>query len=513
MKNKMMNVTILLLTITIMAGCAKKKEDSSTTSLIGLLGLSSRTTTGTGTGTATGTASREMYAGFAEIPSSIYQTTSTTTSSIQAGSQKLATTDYQFSNSGKTGSVAGVYNLVRGTAKTTRDIAKTIGELVKSLEAITVTATLEGSGKWAEIDAKYRYQTSNTVTTGGKKLEVWWNNGVAPYSNNKAIEMNYAGSSTAGNLNGFVFVRFLSKTGATTLSKAYIKFDYNATTKTRTMVVIMQDIGDTFTDRAHFYVQEVDGVTTMDGAYTIKNFTSGSPVAAADRVYVFNAAGDATKAVVNAALPLSTDTTTAIYASNTLGNIGQVWTNFIFANSTIASAVNSINVPACKDQISTTPNSGNPTTFTGVTTVATLKACLDAVITATGSTDAVKDVYFLTNIKNPAYFTVSGTTATLYGVESLEATDSNKSAFDTLYAKLLTSTRTTTNAVYPAAMDASTVSTLNLFTGTGIPVGNSATALTNLNAQWGNGTPGTGTSSATAGTNSVNGSTDNTAPF
>jgi hypothetical protein len=221
--------------------------------------------------------------------------------------------------------------------------------------------------------------------------------------------------------------------------------------------------------------------------------------------------------VINAAFPLTSDNTTSIYANTALGNIGQVWTNFILANTSTVTTLNNIGLTACNNaNILTTPNSGNPTTTTGVTTIATLKTCLDAIVTAqSGSTNSVKDVYFLTNIKNPAYFNVSGNTVSLYGVESLDASDSNKSAFDTLQnsSTFLSSTRTTTNTVYAANLDAVTVSGLNLFTGTGVPTGTSATSLTSLNAQWGNGTPGSGTSASNAGTNTVNGSVDNTAPF
>ena len=111
---------------------------------------------------------------------------------------------------------------------------------------------------------------------------------------------------------------------------------------------------------------------------------------------------------------------------------------------------------------------------------------------------------------------MSGTTVSLYGVESLEASDPNKAAFDLLQnnASFLSSTRTTTNATYAAALDAVSVSGLNLFTGTpGIPTGTSATSLTSLNAQWGGSATGTGTSTSSATANTVNGSIDNTAPF
>ena len=506
--------SLILLSFSIIAGCSEKKDDSSKTNLLALAALSSRSSSAS---TAT---TRDMYTGFADIPSSIYKTVASgATASVQGQSRTLATTDYKFQNSANDASVSKVYDLVRGTAKTTRDIAKSIGDIVKALEVIPVTTAIEGSNPagstgWANLASKYKFQPS-TILSGGKKLEVWWNNAPAPFANNKAIEMNYTGSSTSGNMSGFVFVRFTSVTNATTLSKAYIRFDYNATTSTRSMVVILQDIGPTFTDKAHFFVQEVNGVTSMDGTYTANNFNANSTgVAVANRAYVFSAIGNATKAVVNAAFPLATDNTTAIYANTAMGNIGQVWTNFIFANTSIVTAVQGLGGTCAAPNVILTPSNGNPpaSTATGVTTVANLKACLDTINPSVNA----KDVYFLTNIKNPAYFSVSGTTVSLYGVESLEASDTNKTAYDALQnnASFLSSTRTTTNATYAAALDAVSVSGLNLFTGTpGIPTGTSATSLTSLNAQWGGSATGTGTSTSSATANTVNGSIDNTAPF
>ena len=500
--------SLILLSFSMIAGCSEKKDDSSKTNLLALAALSSRSSSAS---TAT---TRDMYTGFADIPSSIYKTVASgATASVQGQSRTLATTDYNFQNSTNSASVSSVYDLVRVTAKSTRDIAKSIGDLVKALEAIPVTSTLQGTDTWGGAASKYKYQPS-TILSGGKKLEVWWNNAAAPYANNKAIEMNYTGSTTSGNINGFVFVRYLSSSTATTLSKAYVNFNYNATTSTRSMVVILQDIGPTFTDKAHFFVQEVNGVTSMDGTYTANNFNANSTgVAVANRAYVFSAIGNATKAVVNAAFPLATDNTTAIYANTAMGNIGQVWTNFIFANTSIVTAVQGLGGTCAAPNVILTPSNGNPpaSTATGVTTVANLKACLDTINPSVNA----KDVYFLTNIKNPAYFSVSGNTVSLYGVESLAASDANKAAFDVLQssASFLASTRTTTNTTYAAALDAVSVSGLSLFTGTGIPTGTSATSLTSLNAQWGGSATGTGTSTSSATANTVNGSIDNTAPF
>lgn len=459
------------------------------------------------------TRTTDMYTGFADIPSSIYKTVASGASvSERDGNKTLATTDYRFQNSANDASVSKIYDLVRSTAKTTRDISKSIGDIVKALEVIPVTSTLQGTDTWGGVASKYRFQSS-PILSGGKKLEVWWNNGAAPYSNNKAIEMNFTGTSSS-NISGYIFVRFTSVANASTLSKGYIRFDYNASTNTRSMVVILQDIGSTFTDKAHFYVQEVNGVTSMDGTYTVNNYDSKSTgVNVANRAYVFSAIGNSTRAVINAAFPLATDNTSAIYTNTAMGNIGQVWTNFLFANPTLVTTVQNLGGTCVSPNVILTPNNGNPTagTATGVTTVANLKACLDTINPSVNA----KEVYFLTNIKNPAFFTVSGNAVSLYGVESLESTDTNKTAFDLLLnnSAFLSSTRTSSNSTYSANLDALSVSSLNLFTGTGVPIGTSATDLTKLNAQWGGSSSATGTSTANATANTVNGSIDNTAPF
>lgn len=456
------------------------------------------------------TTSRDMYTGFADIPTSIYKTVASgsSASSIQE-TRLLATSDFRFQNSTNTSSVSLVYDLVRITSRTTRDVTKSIGDLVKALEAIPTTSTLQGTDTWGGQPSKYRYGSSTTIS-GGRKLEVWWNNAPAPYSNNKAIEMNYTGSSSGGNITGYLFCRFLGKSGDTVLGKAYIKFEYNASTNIRNMVIILQDVGNTFTDTAHFFVKEENGVTTLDGGYSVDNYNpSSTGVTTSNRIYIFNAAGNSSRAVINAAFPLQTDTTTAIYANTSLGNIGQVWTNFILANTSTVTTLNGLGGSCSGSNItSTNAQGGNPTTLLATISVANVKTCLDSINPSVNA----KDFYFITNIKNPAYFTVNGSTVSLYGVESLEASDSNKSSFDSLQNLLSSTTRNTSSTSYQADFSPDKISNLNLFTGLNVPAGTTANTLPSINAVWGNGT-GTGTSTANATANAVNGSADNTAPF
>jgi hypothetical protein len=168
--------SLILLSFSMIAGCSKEKDDSSKTGLLALAALSSRSSSTVRTS--------DMYTGFADIPSSIYKTVASgATASVQGQSRTLATTDYKFQNSANDASVSKVYDLVRGTAKTTRDIAKSIGDIVKALEVIPVTTAIEGSNPagstgWANLASKYKFQPS-TILSGGKKLEVWWNNAPA----------------------------------------------------------------------------------------------------------------------------------------------------------------------------------------------------------------------------------------------------------------------------------------------------------------------------------------------
>jgi hypothetical protein len=482
-------------------GIGEKKEDSSKKILPLLLLAGLNRNSGGG---------REMYAGFADIPVSIYKTVSSTAAatSIQDNAKVLATTDFKFQNTKGDASVSNVYDLVKITAKSTRDIAKTIGDLLKGLEG--VSTGIQGVSTWGDQPAKFKYATSTTIP-GGKKLEVWFTNGVSPYLNNKAIDMNFIGNSGGGDLSGYIFCRFLSKPTDSTFGKAYIKFDYKAATNTRSMVVILQDVGPLFTDKAHFFVQEINGVTTMDGAYTFNNFDPKAPgVAASNRIFVFNAAGNSTKAVMNAAFPLQSDTTTAIYANTTNGNIGQVWTNFVLANSTTVTALNNVGGACAAASITSPLLNGNPTALVATHSVANLKACMDA----NNPSANFKDLYFLANIKNPAYFEASGDSVKLYGVESLDATDANKISYAALEVLLPASTRAITSTTYVANFTPSIVPTLNLFTtGAGLNAGTTANTLPSINVYWGGTNPNPGFSNASGTANSVNGSKDDVAPF
>ena len=121
---KMIKICSLLLISAIASGCSifqKEKDDDSKFNMVAIAALFANATK-----PATGT-SRDIYTGFADIPASIYQTATTSTSaSIQAESRTLASTDYKFV--GSSSSVSSVYDLVRTTAKTTRDITKSIGD-------------------------------------------------------------------------------------------------------------------------------------------------------------------------------------------------------------------------------------------------------------------------------------------------------------------------------------------------------------------------------------------------
>ena len=102
MNNRILKILSLLFAIITFFECSlfqKEKEDKNKNLLL----LAAVASSNSG--------NREMYAGFADIPASIYQTTSSGSASIQSSSRTLATTDYRFRNSTNTASVANVYDI------------------------------------------------------------------------------------------------------------------------------------------------------------------------------------------------------------------------------------------------------------------------------------------------------------------------------------------------------------------------------------------------------------------
>lgn len=162
---------LLILLLTILSGCSrtqKEKDSEGKSNLFALISLTSQNKN------SKVNSNREMYSGFADIPASIYKPVgiSSSSSSMQPDSRTLATSDYRFVNSTNTSSVAVVYDLVRTTAGSTRDIAKSIGDIIQVLEPISVLTTRTGTDRWSGVASKYKYQASS-ILAGGKKLEIW----------------------------------------------------------------------------------------------------------------------------------------------------------------------------------------------------------------------------------------------------------------------------------------------------------------------------------------------------
>ncbi len=161
---------LLILLLTILSGCSGTQKEKDSEGNAGLLALASVTSQNKNSKVSSNS-NREMYNGFADIPASIYKPVgiSQTSSSAQ---RTLATSDYRFVNSTNTSSVAVVYDLVRTTAGSTRDIAKSIGDIIQVLEPISVLTTRTGTDRWGGVASKYKYQASS-ILAGGKKLEIW----------------------------------------------------------------------------------------------------------------------------------------------------------------------------------------------------------------------------------------------------------------------------------------------------------------------------------------------------
>ena len=94
----------------------------------------------------------------------IYKTVASgsASTSIQAESKVLFTADYRFQNSTNTASVSNIYDLVRVTAKATRDIAKSIGDLVKGIGGNSCYYDLAGD--------RYLGWSSIKISLPGKQL-------------------------------------------------------------------------------------------------------------------------------------------------------------------------------------------------------------------------------------------------------------------------------------------------------------------------------------------------------
>ena len=78
-------------------------------------------------------------------------------------------------------------------------------------------------------------------------------------------------------------------------------------------------------------------------------------------------------------------------------------------------------------------------------------------------------MYYIANVRNPGYYTLDGTTSSLYAMETVPTTDPNYTEFNTIQARVLTTLRDLNSADYAAEFIPSAVYGIDILNGTGIP--------------------------------------------
>jgi hypothetical protein len=423
------------------------------------------------------------FNGFACIPDSL----TVTSKSTRNLSKNTVVNDPKYEK------MPEVYQPVRNNFKLNREIMNSIAKLVKALREVNVSGTITGSGDWSNQPAKYKYSPS-TKRPGGKHLEVWFNNAPTPFANNKAFEMNFIDGGESGLIEGQVWSQILNNDN--TLAKIYVEFSYNGATKARKSgVVINGFISNALTnqkDNAHFYIEEGNGLAKLDGGFSLSNFSPGSiantPITPVDRAYLYSAVGSAEKAAVSVAFPLATNSTTTVFQNEDVANISEVWTDWLLFGLNGSGNLSTVNSVCTGSLALSSPSSANPSSPSG-SSASNLKACFDKILQANPNSD-IKNSYYIAAVKNPAFYSLSGTTAILESIEN---------APDPSYALIQAAIRNTVRNGdpgdgYNANFTASAIKSIDLINGTGLQARH----------QWGDG--GTGV-------NSTNGSSYNLAGF
>ncbi|MDX1957550.1 MAG: hypothetical protein SFU98_03200 [Leptospiraceae bacterium] len=399
-----------------------------------------------------------QYAGLSCIPDSL-----TTTSTVTGKNFKVVTGgDSTYTN------LPQIYQPVRDTVKLNRDIVKAIGTLITGLRTVNVSSTtLTGTTTWGDDKqaAKYRYRQS-TRYSGGKWLEVWWTStATAPYTNLKAIEIEFLDNGDSSKIEGIAWGRY--KISSSQLGVFHLDFLSDPSTSTKTNAVILQEYSTTPTDpnvsgsnnAYYFYAQEKSSIAKLDGTFTIRGLKDGLTNQTAGRAYTYTAAANSTKAALKVAVPLSTNSSTTVFNNYDVANIAEVWNDWLlFTLGT--SSVTSLNSLGCT---LTSPASANPVTKTS-SNIDALKSCFDKLGGATSTNSGVKSSYYVTAAQNPAFYTLTGTTSIL------ESTVTAKdSSWDSLTKELLSAPRNgNPGDGYTANFTASNLYQLNILTGVGL---------------------------------------------
>jgi hypothetical protein len=416
---------------------------------------------------------------FACIPDSLTSTSKAT----KSVSKTIVVNDSKYAN------LPQVYQPVRDSLKLSRDIMNSVAKLVSNLRNITVTSTITGTNEWANKPSKYKYSAS-TKRTGGKHLEIWYNNAPAPFGSLKAFEIDFKDGGDSGEIEGQLWSQ--SNNSNNTLHRVYVEFSYNATTKTRKSAVVINNFlsDNNQLENTHFYVVEENGVAKIDGGITVSNITPGTigdtNIPASDRVYLYSAIGTNDKAIVSIALPLATNSSTSAFQNGDVANISEIWTDWLLYG--ISSILSNINLVCTGSTSLTAPSSPNPSSPEG-SSADNLKACFDKILQLDPNNN-VKNFYYIAAIRNPAFYSFNGKEAILESIEK-----EPDPSYNLLKNMLKNSVRNgDPGDGYNANFTASAIKSIDLLTGAGL----------SSRQQWGDGS---------SGINSNNGSSYNTANF
>lgn len=475
----------LFLLLTIFAlSCTPKKDDTNQNLAI-LLALASRGNTG-----LLASCTDSTFPGTACVPTSL------TSNSVNTTTGRVVTAGNTLYNN-----LTSVYQPVRSNLNLNRSVLTNISQLITALRAIPSSSIpAQGTSTWGTPaqPTKFRYSAS-AQRSGGRRLEVWFNNAPAPYGNLKAFEMNYTDGGDNGIIQGQVWARTLNSNN--TLGLAYVEFNYNGSNRTRSNALVVDGYFDSNTnvnERAHIFVNEGNGAARIDGGFTVTNAptTTAGLSNLGQRVYVYNAIANDTRALVNVAFPLASSTSTSVFGNQDVANIAEVWTGWILFSLQFQGSLSSIvNSGATGCSVITAPSVAHPTTRQGATS-AQFKTCLDAIRVSLPT--AGNDVYFVTGAQNPAFYSFTPTAAGGTGNAILQATEApptGDTSWDSLRSLISTTLRNGQGADgYTANFTAAGIAGLSILSGANLQP----------NQQWGNGA---------SGTNSLNGSANDTAPF
>ncbi len=365
--------------------------------------------------------------------------------------------------------ITTVFNPVKDVIRGNEEAVTFIGGLIQLLRTVQPNGQiLQGTDVWEGQPAKFQYQDDNvTHGVGGKKLEVWWDNAPAPYNSLKALELRFRDlnndTSSDQNVNGEVWARVINGAG-TALFTVHIDFDYTAATNVRAMSVVLQNTGVNANEKGHFYLRNENGITSLDGTFTVANHADGVSGASANRAYVFTAAGSDTsgRGVIKAAFPLVSNTNTNPYGNGQVEAFAEIWTDWFLSNATVFPLITSVVLPAVCQSL-TQPSSANPTSPSG-STAAQLLTCMDAVRAI--QPNQFDSIYFLPSIQNPAYFSLVDNVVNL---QAVGAAPSGDSSYASVEARTLLTVRTTSDPIYAADLTANAVNTLDIVAGTSLP--------------------------------------------